>query len=570
MRKIILIFLISGVVLGIIGFWYWTRNPYSKEVLKLEIIAPESAEIFEEIEYVVKYKNNGNVRLEEPRLIFEFPENTLVPISSEESGEGGEPSYLKRQEVGPEELGDIYPGEEKTFKFKGRLFGKEGDIKTAKAWMNYQPKNIEARYESATTSTTVIKSIPLTFDFDLSSKVESGRDFKFSLNYFSSLNYPLTNLGIQIEYPSGFEFLSSNPKSLGKTEWDIPLLNRAEGGRVEIEGRLSGDLKEQKIFRATLGAWHENEFIPLKEVTKGVEIVKPNLYIFQRINGSDQPVVNPGSLLHYEIFFRNVSEEPFTDLFLVVSLNGKAFDFNSIKSDQGQFSSGDDSIIWDWRDIPELKFLGQGEEGKVEFWVSLKNWEISNSQDKNFVLRNSVLLSQVKEQFEVKLSSNLAVSQRAYYKDEVFGNSGPIPPEVGKKTTYTINWQAKNYYNDVKNVTVRAVLPTNVELTGEIFPEDQTSKFSFDRLSREIIWRIADGEIMEAGTGIINSAPNITFQIALTPDSDQRGETAPIIGEARIRGEDQWTETIIEKVSLMIDTALPDDSSVSEEEGIVK
>ena len=92
--------------------------------------------------------------------------------------------------------------------------------------LNYQPKNIKARYESATTFTTVIKTLSLTFDFDLSSKIEAGRDFKFYLNYFSSLDYPLTNLGVKIEYPSGFEFLESSPRSLGKTEWEIPLLNK--------------------------------------------------------------------------------------------------------------------------------------------------------------------------------------------------------------------------------------------------------------------------------------------------------------------------------------------------------
>lgn len=512
MKKfLIIIIIILGIVLSVAGFWYWQRNPYSKEILKLEILGPETAGISEEVEYAVKYKNNGNIRLEEPRLIFEFPEYTLL-----------EEGFSRRQEIGPEELGDIYPGEEKTFKFKGRLFGKEGELKTVKAWLNYQPKNLQARYESSTTFTTKIQSIPLTFDFDLPSRIESGREFYFSLNYYSSLDEPLFDLGIKVEYPSGFEFIKSKPSALEKTEWEIPILNKAEGGRVEIRGKLFGELGENKIFRAELGIWLEENFVLLKQITKGAEIAKPRLSIFQTINSQNQYIAFPGDLLHYEIYFRNIGEEVFKDLFLVVKLDGKAFDFETIKSETGQFKNGDNSIIWDWREVPKLGFLGQGEEGKVEFWINLrKEWPIASSQEKNAILKNTVLISQAKEEFETKVNSKLMVEQGDFSEDGI----------------YTITWRAKNYFNDVKNVKVRTVLPQNVQLTGKISPEQEKSKFAFDSQSREIIWMVGD---MGAGTGILNEAPNISFQVALT------GEVVDIVGEAIITGEDQWTGALIE------------------------
>jgi len=534
MKKIIFIIIILCIALGAAGFWYWQKNPYSKEILKLEILGSGEAAIFQEVEYTVKYKNNGNVRLEEPRLIFEFPEYTLLPArnatparqsdGSHGGGHnvaGGEEGFSRRQEIGPEELGDIYPGEEKTIQFKGRLFGKEGDIKTAKAWLSYRPKNLQARYESTTTFTTEIKSVPLTFDFDLSSKIEAGRDFKFSLNYYSSLDYPLSNLGIKIEYPSGFEFLGSDPQGLAKTEWEISLLNQAEGGRIEITGKLSGEVKEQKIFKAALGIWKDDEFIVLKEITRGTEITKPRLSVFQRINGQSQYIANPGDLLHYEIFFRNIGEEPFTDLFLITTLEGRGFDFETVKADLSQFKKGDNSIIWDWRDVPNLRFLGQGEEGKVEFWINLKEeWEISSPQEKNAILKNTVLISQIKEEFETKVNSKLEIFQQASQQGDI----------------YTITWQAKNYLNDVKNVKVKAILPSGVNLFGNVSPESESSKFAFDSGSREIIWMVGD---MGTGTGIFNEAPNISFQVTLT-------SSQTIISEATITGEDQWTELFIQ------------------------
>jgi len=552
----VLIFLLITILL-VAGFWYWQNNYYSKDILKLEILGPAEAETSQEVEYVVKYKNNGNIRLEEPRLIFEFPDYS---IPAEE--------FLKRNEIGPDKLGAIYPGEEKTFTFKGRLFGKEGEAKKAKAYLSYQPKNLKTRYESQTTFTTLIKFTPISLDFDFPSKIEGGREFKFSLNYFSNSNYPLANLGVKINYPEGFEFISSSPKSVDKIQWDIPMLNKTEGGRIEIRGRLLGEIKDKKVFRAFLGIWVGDEFVPLKETVKGIEISKPNIYVFQRINDKDNYIASPGEMLHYEIYFRNIGEEPFNELFLVSKLDGKAFDFNSIRTQFGQVNKAENSIMWDWRDIEKLRLLEPGEEGKVEFWVKVKNeWQMTNSKDN--ILSNNVLISQIKEVFETKINSKLAFSQKVYFYDDFFGNSGPLPPKVGQNTTYTIVWQIKNYLNDLKNVKVRATLPSNVNLTGKFLPEEEKDKFVFDNTSREIIWNVSNDEVLPAGTGVSNNGPYLVIQVSLLPNQDQIGQNALIIKEAKITAEDQFTGETIESIAPAVDTSLPDDDRFDKEMGKV-
>ncbi len=552
MKKIIIFILILGAAAGILGFYYYQKNIYSKEVLKLEILGPEETQAFEEIEYLVKYKNNGNITLEEPEMIFQFPENSLPS--------GGEALTVVK------DMENIYPGEEKTISFKVRIFGKENETSKSEATLRYRPKNLKAFYESKTTFTTKIKSTPLTFEFDIPSKTESGREIQFSLNYFSNADWPLSNIRVKIEYPSGFEFIASQPQALEKTEWDLQILNKAEGGRIEIRGKLTGEIKEQKIFRATLGIWQAGEFILLKETVKGVDILKSSLSIFQQINGFSQYIASPGDFLHYEVFFRNIGEESFQDLFLAVTLEGRAFDYETIKTEFGQFNKGDNSIVWDWRQIPKLRFLGQGDEGKVDFWINLKkDWEQSSIQDKNFTLRDKIILSQVKEEFETKINSRLEIFQKGFFQDEIFGNSGPLPPKVGESTTYTVIWQAKNYYNDVKNVKIKATLSPGVKLTGRISPEN--SRLTFDSQSKEIIWELGD---LQVGTGKITPAPNVAFQISFTPDFSQRGLIPLLVSQAKIIGEDYWTEEFLEVTIPAIDTALPDDPTVNEEMGRVQ
>lgn len=294
MKKRNIIIVVFAVVVGLAGFYYYQKNIFTKEILKLEILGPSEVDLLQEIEYVVKFKNNGDARLEQPELIFEYPEYSipsadktlLIKKSSEEMG------------------GVIYPGEEKSFRFKARLLGKEGEAKEAKVSLAYQPKNLKARYKSENTLTTVIKKVPLTFDFDLPTKTDTGKDLRFRLNYFSNVDYPIPNLKVTVSYPSNFEFVESTPKALESSEWDIGLLNKASGGRIEISGRLKGDIGEEKIFQAKIGSWQNGEFILLKEISRGVTINNPSIYVTQKINGNPKYVANPGDLLHYQIFFK--------------------------------------------------------------------------------------------------------------------------------------------------------------------------------------------------------------------------------------------------------------------------
>lgn len=549
--------------MGITGFWCYQKNIYSKEIIKLEISAPERVEVGEEVEYIVKYKNNGDTRVEEPKLVFEYPEHSIT-----------KDGYL-RDEVGPEELGEaIYPGQEKTFQFKARLLGKENENKQAKAVLTYRPKNLESRYESKTTFTSIIEKVPLTFEFDFPSKIESDKEIKFQLNYFSYIDYPLSDLGIKVEYPSNFEFKRASPPALENTEWTINLLDKSEGGRIEITGEVFGNTGENKIFEAKLGIWQDGEFVLLKEASKGIEIIEPSLYISQQINGNPQYVANAGDLLHYEIFFKNIGEKALTNLSLVTKLEGEIFDLETLKTFDGVFGPGDNSIIFDWKKVSQLRFLDSQEEGKVEFWLNLKDdWQIDNLEDKNLTIKNKIYLAQQsREEFTYKVNSKLVVEQKGYFQDEVFGNfgnSGPIPPKIGEKTTYTIIWQIKNYYNALKNVRIKAVLPQQVSLTSKIFPEEQNEKFAFDSNSREIVWNIGD---LEAGQGVLDSLsiPSIAFQISFTPTVSQKGQTPEIIKEVSIFAEDSWTEELLESNNESINTSLPDDETVSEEQGIVQ
>ncbi len=541
MKKLIIFIIIFGCALGAIGYWYYQKNFYSKEVLKLEILGPAEAKLLEEVEYAVKYKNNGNFNLEDAKLVFECPQNSLEcsVIGKEETDD--ERKVLRKEFP----LTTIYPGEEKTIRLKARLLGKEDETKEAKATISYKPKNLKAVYEGTTTFTTQIKQVLLNFEFDLPSRAESGRELKFSLNYFSNLEYPLSDIGVKVAYPSGFQFISSKPKALEKTDFGIKSLNRTEGGRIEIDGFLSGEVGEQKIFRAIFGTWRDGEFVVLKEAMRGVEITEPSLYISQLINGRSDFTAEVGDLLHYEIYFRNLGKSPFENLSIIAKLKGDPFDLQSIKSDSGENAVGDNTIVWDWKKIPELKFLDSGTEGKVEFWVNLKSGE-QLKQGGNFSVSDEIIFpDQTKKDFLTKVNSRITLTQKGYIGDDIFNSLGPLPASPLQKSYFTIVWEAQNFYNPVGNVKVKAILSPLAELTGKISP--QTTAFTFDSNSRELVWQIGD---LEPGQ---EKKTQLVFQIALTLEEEEITPTL-LISPAEISGEDTWTNQTLSAAALPLYT----------------
>lgn len=531
--KILLILVILVAVASAFGYWVYQSNTYSKEVLRLEIIGPDKAMVGEEIDYTVRIKNNGDVRLEDPKLIFEYPEASVVP----------EGQSLRVTKDSEEFDKFIYPGQEKIFKFRARIFGKQGDIKEAKAMVSYRPRNLKAGYVSKTSHLLTVEEVPLTFEFDMPSSLGPGQELNFSLNYFSSVEYPLSDMEIAITYPAGFSLAETDPRGLSDAIWRIPLLNTAEGGRINIVGNLSGETGETKTFRAELAIWEGGERVVIKSVTKQVKLIEPSLYISQTINNSDDYIAKPGDLLHYYIIFRNIGTSPLQNLFMAVRLNGALFDFQSIRSTNGEFEPGDNSIIWDGRNVAKLQFLDSGEEGEAEFWIRVKDTEEQLTKPK---LENQIILGQARRKFTTKVNTKVALEQTAYVGDEIFGSEADFPLKVGEKSNFTIIWRVKNYYNPLQDVKVSALLPRPVKLTGKVMPQ----KLSFDPDTREMLWAI---DKMDPGQGI-EQPHQLAFQIELEPRDSQVGAFAQLVSSAKFSGTDTWTNQEITATSSPITT----------------
>jgi len=112
--------------------------------------------------------------------------------------------------------------------------------------------------------------------------------------------------------------------------------------------------------------------------------------------------------------------------------------------------------------------------------------------------------------------------------------------------------------NDLDQAEVKLSLPPNVNFKEIISPADADVKF--DSSSGNVVWRVGR---VPAGTGFLNPALQVAFQVGLTPASNQIGQTPVIINETEASAKDTFTDQALASRDVAITTDLPDDSALS-------
>ena len=552
-----------GVILIIVAFLaIWSGlTSFDKSKVEIEISGPEKASSGEELTYTVKYFNGTKVDLQQAQITFYFPEGS-VPSDTIEY------NYTT-------DVPDIEPQEEVRTEFKVRLVGTKQEEQELKAKLQYKPKNFNARFDNEASITTKIIAVPLDLDFDLPAQLVSGQVFDFSLEYLNEADIAFEDLMVKIEYPQGFTFLSSIPQADERDNiWRLDRLKQGEQKEIFIEGSIQGTEGESKSFMAQIGLEKNGKFIPYSEKKEATQIAVSPLHVSQQVNGTVEYIAEAGDRLDYRINYKNTTGIGINDVVLTASLEGKAFDINTLNVQSGSFDGINQKIVWKTSNIPELEHLGPGENGFVEFSIGVKNPLPAGSYtDKNFVLETEATIDSLKpplalkdiqlkgeSHLEVKVVSQIFVDTKGFFNDDLFSNSGPIPPKVNNKTTYTLKFELSNTSNDIKDVIVAAYLPPHVQWEGKTKPDG--SDISFNEQTGKIEWDVG---FMTA----MSPVKWVAFQVSFTPAIVHEGSRVDLIGEAKVTGQDMFTGLELSDEDEQINTELPDDATISRLDGTV-
>ncbi len=157
-----------------------------------------------------------------------------------------------------------------------------------------------------------------------------------------------------------------------------------------------------------------------------------------------------------------------------------------------------------------------------------------------------------------KLNSKVILETMGYYIDSNIANSGPVPPQVGKETSYTIHWLITNISNDVSDARVVSSLPTGVKWTGKIYPDKE--KITYNERTNQIIWEI--GKI-ESATGILKPKREVAFQVSIIPETNQLGKPITLVNSSTLTAKDLYTSENLKSEIKEKNTNLKEDTTIS-------
>lgn len=559
------ILLILAAFFAVFAFIFFQRAGVSSSDIEISIQGPDTFRAQESTEFKVTFANGSESDLQDVAIFVTLPD--FLAFEDSDSPE-------RKIELIP-----VASGGEVVNSFT--IFSKESDRGgVIRVRAEYLLKNLQGKFESVSEKHISVSSLPLTVIFDIPQKVVNGQRISGSFHFVASKEIETLPLYAMIDLPDGFTLEDAEPIPFEDTVWRFNEVEPDKSYQVQFEGVMRGSEEDEKIFKLMFGDIKDDGTFRAQYTNeRTISISSATLEFSQKVNGKEEYIASPGEELAFSIVYANKSGVNIEDITITAQLTGDAFDFDTLDAGLGYFNKNTRTIIWDKNFMQKLTKLDNEEGGEIKFSISLaQDLTPKNHKDKDIfgtsyaVIESSKIPLALKglslraeDTAEFKVRTSLDLFTRAYYYEGPFSNSGPIPPKVAEKTTYTILWQVTNTFNDTESVKVAAPLGKGVIFEDNIYPNN--NNLAYGSSTHSVTWDIG---ALSSGVGSIFPVETVAFQVSVTPDEDMRDQTFDLIETSKISALDSFTEEFLEAFADPVDSSLPDDIGISPGDGIVQ
>lgn len=523
----------------------------SNDKIEIEVIGNSFVKGGEELPLQIEINNKNSASLEFVNLIVEYPK-------------GADDSSTDVVRIPKDSIGTIKSGESVIRNITVKLFGVEKSVRNIKVSLEYHPENSNAIFTKEKYYPVTISLAPLSLSIDSPTNVISNQ--LISLKVKASLNTSDLegNSILQVTYPNNFVFESASPAPLlGNSIWSLSSLSVTDPVTVDIRGRILGQEGEEQVVHAYAGSTGDMDQSKINviysSVLQKIEITKPFLNANILVNGKDQAeyAVSGGQDVTVNIDWVNNLSTLVTDGQIVVTLDGSAFDRNTVKTNNGFYDSVNNQIVWDRNILSSLSEINPGETGSVSFSFTPPSFAGSLSQVKDPKVSIKVSIRGKQPQLgstysdinnfsekTVKISSDLQIAQSATLL------SGSNPPKAETETKYVVNWTLSNSSNGVKDAIAKAIIPIYVNWVGVASGEKEN--ITYNEATREITWNI--GQVL-SNTGI-GTSREASFVVSIKPSISQIGSIPQLVKEVNLSGIDSFTGVSLDSKKGAISTSV--------------
>jgi hypothetical protein len=572
------IFIFSAVffvlALGYAAYVFFAGgNTVSSNNIDISVVGNNFTAGGEELTLIVGITNKNNSALELADLVLQYPKGTSSDLSSD--------TEQLRQS-----LGTIPAGAVRNENVKVTLFGEQGSTRPIKITLEYRVAGSNAIFLKDKLYEVNITSTPINLSVDAPLTISPNQDIALNVKATLNATKPAAKILVKIDYPSGFVFVNSIPApSFGNNVWNLGDIAPGAEHSISISGKMVGVFDgEEKTFNIGTGSQSDTDKsmigVIFNSISHTVTIKKPFIDANLFINGVNQSefATDAKTAVNAEIRYVNNLDTSVNDLQIVAKISGNAFNRNTINAQQGFYDSSADTITWDKNSVNKFAVVNPGDSGSVTFTVaplSLFSADGGILTDPTINIDVSIVGSQALAGFAadqltnstsalVRIISDVGFSAKALYYSGPFTNTGPIPPQAEKKTTYTIDWTLSNTSNSISKAQINSTLPSWMTFLGPFSPQEEN--LTYNSSTKEIVW---NADRVPKGAGITGPARSVAFQVSINPSLSQVGTDPILINDATLTGHDDFANVDIKVNKAGLNTNLVDDPSFIQSGGPV-
>lgn len=566
-KKLIIGLLIALVLIGGVLVFVGRRSLlFDASAVEIKLSGPKVTKTGEVVTFTVQYTNPNWVGLAASELTITFPETFHLTDTT-----GWQVS--RRQATRTlEPLAGRAHGQ---FIFTGNFQSFDQTSALLSASLRYGPNGLSSQAEQRSEWGVELERSLVVVTINGPPSVVSGQGVEYVVEYQNDSEETLDGGVILLEYPEGFTPTSFNPQPKREEKiWGLPSLRSGMQGYISIKGVVIGRTGDSKRIVARLGREQGNgEFFTLAEVNKVTQVLAPPLTL-DFSSGQENQIVKPGQVVRFELNFRNEGSFGLRDLVATINLNQDWFDISGLNAPKGsRYAAEIGQLVLKAAEVPSLRSLEPGQSGEVAFSVPLRQdfaargmREVAlrviaslDSPDLPHAVNTESLIA--RKEVTLKVQTEASATVNGYYYDDTYPNTGPIPPQIGAETTYTLYLSAGTTLNSLSEGKFTLNFPSLTRFLGVV--NGDAASTTFNERTGEFVWRAG------AITPGVSTTKTIALRIGVTPPPNTAGKEIEMVNRAEFSAKDNFTGVGLNVTLPKKTTALREDTRLTHDSGIV-
>ncbi len=463
------------------------------------------------------------------------------------------------------QVGTIAAGASTVVQVPAIYEGGAGQHAAVTAELDYHLSGSTSVFTASSEYDFVFSTSPLSIAVTGNTQAISGQPMQINVTVSSNSSEGIPNVLLSMSQPFGFKLTSANPAAQQNGVWNLGALNPGDVKTVQINGVLSGQINDSRVFNFVAGTASSTSGsidAPLGQTSLDVSIAQPFLNLGLTVDNASSTgaiAVAPGDVVSVNISYKNNLSSAISNAVIVAHLSGLAVDGTAIHADNGFYRSTDNSVIWDKTTTGgAFSSLASGQGGTVNFTFQVPSSDqLSGIQNPSLSVAVSAAGQRLGESGvpenlqstasqKIAVASDLQLAAQGLYFTDPFGATGPLPPVAGQETTYAVTFSITNTTNKITDAVLTADLPPYVRLVGNHYAP-ATEHVNFANNTGTFTWSVGD---IAPGAGLGGTQPRqVTIEVGLTPSTSQIGAIPALLQNITLSGTDSATGASIQKTA---------------------